>query len=187
MEQLKHECGVAVVRLRKPLKFYKEKYGSYTYGLTKLYLLMEKQHNRGQEAAGLGVVKLHAQPGNEYVFRERALGAGAITEIFDTVNRSVTPEALALDAQSIEENVPFIGNIMMGHLRYSTTGKSGISYVHPFLRRNNWRSRNLLLCGNFNLTNVDEVFDSIVSRGQHPRIYSDTIVLLEQLGYAHDH
>lgn len=187
MEQLKHECGVAVVRLRKPLKFYKEKYGSYTYGLTKLYLLMEKQHNRGQEAAGLGVVKLHAQPGNEYVFRERALGAGAITEIFDTVNRSVTPEALALDAQSIEENVPFIGNIMMGHLRYSTTGKSGISYVHPFLRRNNWRSRNLLLCGNFNLTNVDEVFDSIVSRGQHPRIYSDTIVLLEQLGYALDH
>lgn len=187
MEQLKHECGVAVVRLRKPLKFYKEKYGSYTYGLTKLYLLMEKQHNRGQEAAGLGVVKLHAQPGNEYVFRERALGAGAITEIFDTVNRSVTPEALALDAQSIEENVPFIGNIMMGHLRYSTTGKIGISYVHPFLRRNNWRSRNLLLCGNFNLTNVDEVFDSIVSRGQHPRIYSDTIVLLEQLGYALDH
>lgn len=176
-----------MVRLRKPLKYYKEKYGSYTYGLTKLYLLMEKQHNRGQEAAGLGVVKLHTSPGNEYVFRERALGAGAITEIFDTVNHSVTSEALAQDEACIEENVPFIGNIMIGHLRYSTTGKSGLSYVHPFLRRNNWRSRNLLLCGNFNLTNVDEVFASIVNRGQHPRIYSDTVVLLEQLGYALDH
>jgi len=187
MEPLKHECGVAMVRLRKPLKYYKEKYGSWTYGLTKLYLLMEKQHNRGQEAAGLGVVKLGATPGNEYVFRERALGSGAITEIFDTVNSGLTPESLALSEQEIEENVPFIGNIMIGHLRYSTTGKSGLSYVHPFLRRNNWRSRNLLLCGNFNLTNVDEVFNSIVRRGQHPRIYSDTIVLLEQLGYALDH
>ncbi len=187
MEPLKHECGIAMVRLRKPLKYYKEKYGSWTYGLTRLYLLMEKQHNRGQEAAGLGVVKLGATPGNEYVFRERALGSGAITEIFDAVNSGLTPESLALSEQEIEENVPFIGNIMIGHLRYSTTGKSGLSYVHPFLRRNNWRSRNLLLCGNFNLTNVDEVFDSIVRRGQHPRIYSDTIVLLEQLGYALDH
>ncbi len=187
MEPLKHECGVAIVRLRKPLSYYKEKYGSVTYGLTKLYLLMEKQHNRGQEAAGLGVIKLNATPGNEYVFRERALGSGAITEIFDTVNRSLTPEALSGSVEEIEENVPFIGNIMIGHLRYSTTGKSGLSYVHPFLRRNNWRSRNLLLCGNFNLTNVDEVFASIVGRGQHPRIYSDTVVLLEQLGYSLDH
>lgn len=187
MEPLKHECGVAIVRLRKPLSFYKEKYGSVAYGLTKLYLLMEKQHNRGQEAAGLGVVKLNVSPGNEYVFRERALGSGAITEIFGTVNKSLTPEALSRSIEEIEEYVPFIGNIMIGHLRYSTTGKSGLSYVHPFLRRNNWRSRNLLLCGNFNLTNVDEVFDSIVGRGQHPRIYSDTVVLLEQLGYCLDH
>lgn len=187
MEPLKHECGVAVVRLRKPLQYYKEKYGSYTYGLTKLYLLMEKQHNRGQEAAGLGVVKLHTSPGNEYLFRERALGSGAITEIFATINSNLTPEALDLPDREIEENVPFIGNIMIGHLRYSTTGKSGLSYVHPFLRRNNWRSRNLMLCGNFNLTNVDEVFNSIVERGQHPRIYSDTTVLLEQIGYELDH
>ncbi len=187
MEQLKHECGVAIVRLRKPLEYYKQKYGTWTYGLSKLYLLMEKQHNRGQEAAGLGVIKLNADPGHEYVFRERATGTGAITEIFDRINAALGTSLEDLSPEEIELEAPFIGNIMMGHLRYSTTGKSGLSYVHPFLRRNNWRSRNLLLCGNFNLTNVDEVFDSIVRRGQHPRIYSDTIVLLEQLGYSLDH
>lgn len=176
-----------MVRLRKPISYYKEKYGTYAYGLDKLYLLMEKQHNRGQEGAGIGVVKLHACPGHEYVFRERALGAGAISEIFSTVGEKLRKEDLTTsDAAYIESYVPFIGEIYMGHLRYSTTGKSGISYVHPFLRRNNWRSRNLLLCGNFNMTNVDEVFNSIVETGQHPRLYSDTIVLLEQLGYALD-
>ncbi len=176
-----------MVRLRKPISYYKEKYGTYAYGLDKLYLLMEKQHNRGQEGAGIGVVKLHACPGHEYVFRERALGAGAISEIFSTVGEKLRKEDLTTsDAAHIESYVPFIGEIYMGHLRYSTTGKSGISYVHPFLRRNNWRSRNLLLCGNFNMTNVDEVFNSIVETGQHPRLYSDTIVLLEQLGYALD-
>ncbi|MDE5934483.1 MAG: amidophosphoribosyltransferase, partial [Muribaculaceae bacterium] len=187
MEQLKHECGVAMVRLLKPISYYKEKYGTYTYGLDKLYLLMEKQHNRGQEGAGIGVVKLHASPGHEYVFRERALGAGAISEIFSAVGNKLQKEDLSTDDHGhVESYVPFIGEIYMGHLRYSTTGKSGISYVHPFLRRNNWRSRNLLLCGNFNMTNVDEVFRSIVEPGQHPRLYSDTIVLLEQLGYALD-
>ncbi len=186
MEQLKHECGVAMIRLRKPLEYYKEKYGSYTWGLNKLYLLMEKQHNRGQEGAGLGVVKLHTQPGHEYVFRERALGSGAIQAIFEGVNKQLPTDLHNMPVADVEAEVPFIGEIYMGHLRYSTTGRSGISYVHPFLRRNNWRSRNLLLCGNFNMTNVDEVFESIVARGQHPRIYSDTIVLLEQLGYALD-
>ena len=176
-----------MVRLRKPLAYYKEKYGTYTYGLDKLYLLMEKQHNRGQEGAGIGVVKMHATPGHEYVFRERALGSGAISEIFSAVGERLRKEQLStLEPDYVESYVPFIGDIYMGHLRYSTTGKSGISYVHPFLRRNNWRSRNLLLCGNFNLTNVDEVFRSIVETGQHPRLYSDTIVLLEQLGYALD-
>ncbi len=186
MEPLKHECGVAMVRLRKPLDYYKQKYGSYSWAISKLYLLMEKQHNRGQEAAGVGVVKLHSQPGNEYVFRERAIGSGAIQEIFGTITKAITPEMLALPAEKIAEEVPFMGEIYMGHLRYSTTGKSGISYVHPFLRRNNWRSRNLLMCGNFNMTNVDDVFERIVRTGQHPRIYGDTVLLLEQLGYMLD-
>lgn len=187
MEPLKHECGIAMIRLRKPLAYYKEKYGTYSYALNKLYLLMEKQHNRGQEGAGVGVVKLHSVPGHEYVFRERALGPNAITEIFS----HILPQAKdgvdsASDYEEIESEVPFLGEICMGHLRYSTTGKSGLSYVHPFLRRNNWRSRNLLMCGNFNLTNVEDVFGSIVKRGQHPRLFSDTIVLLEQLGYSLD-
>ncbi|MDE7470718.1 MAG: amidophosphoribosyltransferase [Paramuribaculum sp.] len=188
MEVLKHECGIVMLRLRKPLAFYKEKYGSYAYGLSKLYLMMEKQHNRGQEAAGIGVVKLHSEPGHEYVYRERALGSGAISEIF---NEGVLPKLTAcgleqMSPDEVEREAPFIGEIYMGHLRYSTTGKSGLSYVHPFLRRNNWPSRNLLLCGNFNMTNTDEIFRRIVDRGQHPRIYADTVMLLEQLGYALD-
>lgn len=187
MEQLKHECGVAMIRLRKPLEYYREKYGTYAWALNKLYLLMEKQHNRGQEGAGLGVVKLHSIPGHEYVFRERALGANAITEIFASVMPQFDRDGIdSKPAGKVEALTPFVGEIYMGHLRYSTTGKSGISYVHPFLRRNNWRSRNLMMCGNFNMTNVDEIFKSIVKKGQHPRIYSDTIVLLEQLGYALD-
>lgn len=186
MEQLKHECGVAMIRLRKPLSYYREKYGSYTWALDKLYLLMEKQHNRGQEAAGVGVVKLSTPPGNEYVFRERALGVNAIADIFENIHNQLPKDLNSLSEEEVGAEVPFIGEILMGHLRYSTTGKSGMSYVHPFLRRNNWRSRNLLLCGNFNMTNVEHLFDSIVASGQHPRIYSDTIVLLEQLGYALD-
>lgn len=188
MEQLKHECGVAMIRLRKPLRFYKEKYGTYSYALNLLYLMMEKQHNRGQEAAGIGVVKIDTAPGNEYIFRERALGTNAITEIFATIGNQLEQCHIAEMAEDdIAQDAPFIGNVYMGHLRYSTTGKSGISFVHPFLRRNNWRSRNLLLCGNFNLTNVDLLFDKIVGQGQHPRIYSDTFLLLEQLGCALDH
>lgn len=187
MEQLKHECGVAMIRLRKPIEYYKQKYGTYAYALNKLYLLMEKQHNRGQEGAGVGVVKLHSRPGHEYVFRERALGSNAITDIFAAIMPQLERENVETkSAAEVEAFAPFVGEIYMGHLRYSTTGKSGISYVHPFLRRNNWRSRNLMMCGNFNMTNVDEVFKSIVDKGQHPRIYSDTIVLLEQLGYALD-
>ena len=187
MEPLKHECGIAMIRLLKPIEYYKEKYGSYAWALKKLYLLMEKQHNRGQEGAGIGVVKLHAQPGNEYVFRERALGAQAIRDIFDKIDpdlKKINLESLPPD--KVEEDAPFIGEIYLGHLRYSTTGKSGMNYVHPFLRRNNWPSRNLLLCGNFNMTNVKEIFKKVVENGQHPRIYSDTVMLLEQLGYALD-
>ena len=149
MEQLKHECGVAMIRLLKPLEYYEEKYGTWMYGLNKLYLLMEKQHNRGQEGAGLACVKLEANPGEEYMFRERALGSGAITEIFGTVQsnfKDLTKEQLH-DAGYAKRVLPFAGEVYMGHLRYSTTGKSGLSYVHPFLRRNNWRAKNLRLCG----------------------------------------
>ena len=170
-EQLKHECGVAMIRLLKPLDFYREKYGTAMYGLNKLYLLMEKQRNRGQEGAGLACTRLNAAPGEEYMFRERALGSGAITEIFQNVHKD--PEK-------------YLGEIYMGHLRYSTTGKSGLSFVHPFMRRNNWRAKNLCLCGNFNLTNVDEVFAEITSKGQHPRVYSDTYIMLELLGHRLD-
>ena len=186
MEALKHECGVAVIRLRKPLSYYKEKYGSYSYGLDRLYLLMEQQHNRGQEAAGIGVVKLNSDPGEEYVYRERALGTGAIDEIFARVGAAVPATLNSLSADEVDHNVPFIGQIYMGHLRYSTTGRSGMEFTHPFLRRNNWRSRALLLCGNFNMTNVEDIFKQIVATGQHPRLYSDTVLLLEQIGNSLD-
>lgn len=170
MEPLKHECGVAMIRLLKPVSYFEKKYGTRMYGLNKLYLLMEKQHNRGQEGAGLACIKMDAAPGEEYMFRERALGSGAITEIFS----------------KIQDKEDYAGQLYMGHLRYSTTGKSGISYVHPFLRRNNWKAKNLCLCGNFNLTNTDEIFKELTSKGQHPRIYSDTYMMLELLGHRLD-
>lgn len=188
MEQLKHECGVAMVRLLKPLEYYHQKYGTWMYGLNKLYLLMEKQHNRGQEGAGLACVKLEASPGEEYMFRERALGTGAITEIFAAVHNHYKdlPPGKLNDPLFAKANLPFAGELYMGHLRYSTTGKSGISYVHPFLRRNNWRAKNLALCGNFNLTNVNDIFEEITAIGQHPRKYSDTYIMLEQMGHRLD-
>ncbi|MCD8164847.1 MAG: amidophosphoribosyltransferase [Bacteroides sp.] len=188
MEQLKHECGVAMIRLLKPLEYYQEKYSTWMYGLNKLYLMMEKQHNRGQEGAGLACVKLEANPGEEYMFRERAQGTDAITEIFRIVQENYKDLTLAQlnDAGYAKKFLPFAGEAYMGHLRYSTTGKSGLSYVHPFLRRNNWRAKNLALCGNFNMTNVDEIFASITACGQHPRKYSDTYIMLEQVGHRLD-
>ncbi len=187
MEQIKHECGIAMVRLLKPLSYYVEKYGSYTYGLDKLYLLMEKQHNRGQEGAGVGCVKLHAEPGEEYIFRERAMGSGAIKDVFASIQDNISN--FKIEHPEFKEDYnsyPFIAQTYLGHLRYSTTGRSGISYVHPFLRRNNWKSRNLCLAGNFNLTNVDEVLSFLVRKGQHPRHNADTFLLLEQIGFLLD-
>ena len=169
MEILKHECGVALIRLLKPQNYYKEKYGTAAYALNKLYLMMEKQHNRGQEGAGIACVNMNAEVGTEYMFRERAMGKDAITEVFD----HITPQWQ--EAQ-----------IYMGHLRYSTTGKSGLQYVHPFLRRNNWRAKNLCLCGNFNMTNIDEIFRKMVEQGQSPRIYSDSYITLELMGHRLD-
>ena len=188
MEQLKHECGVAMVRLLKPLSHYQHKYGTWMWGLNKLYLLMEKQHNRGQEGAGIACVKLNASSGEEYMFRERAIGTNAISEIFNTIHdnyRSLKQEQLQ-DALLAEQTLPFAGELYMGHLRYSTTGRSGLDYIHPFLRRNNYRAKNLAVCGNFNLTNVDEVFAKITSEGQHPRKYADTYIILEQIGHRLD-
>ena len=168
MEQLKHECGVAMIRLLKPLDYYEKKYGTWAYGFNKLYLMMEKQHNRGQEGAGIASVNLNNKPGTEYMFREKAEGKNAITEIFSRVTEEMK------------------GELLMGHLRYSTTGKSGLTFVHPFLRRNNWRAKNLCLCGNFNMTNIDEVFDFLTAQGQSPRIYGDSYITLELMGHRLD-
>ena len=168
MEQLKHECGVAMIRLLKPLDYYEKKYGTWAYGFNKLYLMMEKQHNRGQEGAGIASVSLTNEPGTEYMFREKAEGKDAITQIFSRVTEEMK------------------GELLMGHLRYSTTGKSGLTFVHPFLRRNNWRAKNLCLCGNFNMTNIDEVFHFLTEQGQSPRIYGDSYITLELMGHRLD-
>ena len=188
MEPLKHECGIAMIRLLKPLKYYQDMYGTWMFGLNKLYLMMEKQHNRGQEGAGMACVKLNSVPGKEYMFRERAEGKDAITEIFANAHRCLKrldQEQLA-DAVFAKNNLPFAGELYMGHLRYSTTGKRGLSYVHPFLRRNNWQAKNLCLCGNFNMTNVDEIFNKLTLQGQYPRIYSDAYIMLEFMGHRLD-
>ena len=188
MEPLKHECGVAMIRLLKPLEYYQQKYGTWMYGLNKLYLMMEKEHNRGQEGAGLACVKSMTEPGTEYMFRERAEGKSAITEIFSNVQKNfkgVSSEQLA-DVSYARKHLPFAGELYMGHLRYSTTGKQGISYVHPFLRRNNWKAKNLCLCGNFNMTNIDEIFQKLTLQGQVPRAYSDSYIMLEFMGHRLD-
>ena len=188
MEPLKHECGVAMVRLLKPLEYYQQKYGTWMFGLNKLYLMMEKQHNRGQEGAGMACVNLNSAPGTEYMFRERAEGSNAITEIFGNVQKkfkNFTHEQVT-NPEFAKLNVPFAGELYMGHLRYSTTGKSGLTYVHPFLRRNNWRAKNLCLCGNFNMTNIEEIFERLIKQGQSPRIYSDSYITLELMGHRLD-
>jgi amidophosphoribosyltransferase len=187
-DALKHECGVAMIRLLKPLEYYQMKYGTWQYGLQKLYLLMEKQHNRGQEGAGMACVKLDMEPGKEYINRERAQGSSAIDACFSNVNAVYAKhgEELVSDPVWAKENLPFAGEIYMGHLRYSTTGKEGLQHVHPFLRRNNWKSRNLCLCGNFNLTNVSEMMHRLLDKGQHPRDLGDTFLMLETVGHYLD-
>ena len=182
MEILKHECGIAMIRLLKPLEYYKRKYGTSYYALDKLYLMMEKQHNRGQEGAGIACVKLNQEPGHEYMYREKSEGKEAITNIFAAARHHLEFP----DKDDPVANPPFNGELYMGHLRYSTTGKGGLKYVHPFLRRNNWKAKNLCLCGNFNMTNVEEVFKLLTDQGQSPRIYSDTYIMLEYLGHRLD-
>lgn len=189
-EQIKHECGIALIRLLKPLEYYQVKYGTWRYGLHKLYLLMEKQHNRGQDGAGLASIKFEVEPGKRYIDRERSNSSASIRDVFDAVNRPLKkydahPELLN-DAAWARQNLPFAADLYLGHLRYGTFGNNSIDYVHPVMRENNWKSRTLVLAGNFNMTNVDELFKKLVDLGQHPKDYSDTVTVLEKIGHFLD-
>lgn len=190
-DAIKHECGIALLRLKKPLEFYQEKYGTALYGINKLYLLMEKQHNRGQDGAGVANIKLNTEPGNRYISRHRSIGSKPIQEVFDYINSRFNkleaehPEKLA-DCDYLREHVAFTGELLLGHLRYGTYGKNSIESCHPFLRLNNWRTKNLVVAGNFNLTNVDELFNLLVDIGQHPKEKSDTVTVLEKIGHFLD-
>ncbi len=190
-DAIKHECGIAFIRLLKPLSFYQEKYGTSLYGLNKLYLLMEKQHNRGQDGAGIATIKLDIKPGNRYISRYRAMGSKAVADIFEYVQKkfadvqATSPDLLA-DAEWLKENVSFTGEVLMGHLRYGTHGKNSIENCHPFLRQNNWMTRNLVIAGNFNMTNVDELLEQLYELGQHPKERADTVTVLEKIGHFLD-
>jgi amidophosphoribosyltransferase len=188
-DSIKHECGIALIRLLKPLSFYQEKYGSALYGLKRLYLLMEKQHNRGQDGAGVGTIKINALPGETYINRQRANGSNAIAEIFEKLNKKITKSGTKdqlKDPDYMRSNVPFMGELLLGHLRYGTHGGNSVDLCHPFIRENNWMSRNLMLAGNFNLTNVDELFKVLVELGQHPSERADTVTMLEKFGHFID-
>jgi len=190
-DQIKHECGIALVRLLKPLSFYKEKYGTPFYGVNKLYLLMEKQHNRGQDGAGVANIKLDVEPGHRYISRHRSNASQPIVEVFDKINNRFAeaakehPEEFK-DPVWLKNNLPFTGELFLGHLRYGTYGKNSIENCHPFLRQNNWMTRNLVVAGNFNLTNVDELLDQLLDLGQHPKEKSDTVTVLEKIGHFMD-
>ena len=190
-DQIKHECGIVLIRLLKPLEYYQEKYGTWRYGLNKLYLLMEKQHNRGQDGAGAVNLKLDQPAGKQYFSRKRSNKANPIKDVFSHINEPFQklqeshPELLE-DSVYAKENLPFAGELYLGHLRYGTFGNNSIDYVHPVMRENNWRSRNLVLAGNFNLTNVDEIFQSLFDLGQHPKDYTDTVTILENVGHFLD-
>ncbi len=190
-EELKHECGIALIRLLKPLEHYQLKYGTWRYGLNKLYLLMEKQHNRGQDGAGVASIKLDMKPGQQYLDCIRSVDTSAINYIFKKIKKKFTnaekkSPGLLKDISWAKKNLPFAGEILLGHLRYGTYGKNSIDNAHPVLRQNNWKSRNLVLAGNFNLTNVDEMFNILVELGQHPRDMIDTVTILENVGHFLD-
>jgi amidophosphoribosyltransferase len=190
-DQIKHECGVAFIRLLKPLSFYQQKYGTALYGLNKLYLLMEKQHNRGQDGAGVATIKLDIEPGKRYISRHRSMASNAVADIFEYIQKKFaeiqkeTPEKMA-DTEWLKEHVSFTGEVLLGHLRYGTHGKNSIESCHPFLRQNNWMTRNLVIAGNFNMTNVDELLQQLYDLGQHPKEKADTITVLEKMGHFID-
>jgi len=189
-ELIKHECGVALIRLRKPLEYYQAKYGTWQYGINKLYLLMEKQHNRGQDGAGVVCVKLSLNPGQEYINRDRSVEQNPIKDVFDKVAKSLKKASKrgenVNDVSWAYENLPYAGELYLGHLRYGTFGRNSIEFVHPVMRQNNWKSRTLVLAGNFNLTNTDELFQKLIELGQHPKNYTDTVTVLEKVGHFLD-
>ncbi|PSR04669.1 MAG: amidophosphoribosyltransferase, partial [Bacteroidetes bacterium SW_10_40_5] len=190
-DPVKHECGIALIRLLKPLSYYIEKYGTPLYGLKKLYLLMEKQHNRGQDGAGISNIKLDVDPGQQYIFRKRSVDPSPIADIFNHVQDYFRdayekfPDQFS-DAEWLKNHVPYSGELMLGHLRYSTHSKSGLQFCHPLIKQNNWMSRNLVIAGNFNMTNNDELFNNLVQIGQHPRAKNDTVTVLEKFGHFLD-
>jgi amidophosphoribosyltransferase len=190
-DSIKHECGIALLRLKKPLQFYVEKYGTAFYGINKLHLLMEKQHNRGQDGAGVANIKFDMEPGDRYISRTRSIKKSPIQDIFDQINsrfKSIAqnnPTHLK-DVDFLKKNVGFTGELFLGHLRYGTFGRNSIESCHPFLRQNNWITRNLVVAGNFNLTNVDELFEVLVRIGQHPKEKSDTVTVMEKIGHFLD-
>jgi len=190
-EQIKHECGIALIRLLKPLEYYRLKYGTWQYGVNKLYLMMEKQHNRGQDGAGAVGVKINVSPGQEYIFRHRSVDPNPIKDVFGKIYKEFNQAATNFpqsfhDPVWAKENLPFAGEVYLGHLRYGTFGRNSVEYTHPVMRQNNWRSRSLVLAGNFNLTNVDELFDLLVGLGQHPKGFTDTVTILEKVGHFID-
>lgn len=190
-ESIKHECGIAFIRLLKPLSYYQKKYGTALYGLNKLYLLMEKQHNRGQDGAGVATIKLDVEPGKRYISRHRSMASNAVADIFEYIQKKFAdiqkeqPEKMA-DAEWLKNNVSFTGEVLLGHLRYGTHGKNSVENCHPFLRQNNWMTRNLVIAGNFNMTNVDELLQQLYDLGQHPKEKADTVTVLEKIGHFLD-
>ncbi|WP_203257505.1 amidophosphoribosyltransferase [Hyunsoonleella ulvae] len=190
-DALKHECGIALIRLKKPLEYYKEKYGTAFYGVNKMYLMMEKQHNRGQDGAGFASIKLDVKPGQRYISRVRSIAQQPIQDIFDQINNRINTEfknhpEYNDDVALQKRNIPYIGELFLGHVRYGTFGKNSVESVHPFLRQNNWMHRNLIMAGNFNMTNVKELFQNLIELGQHPKEYTDTITVMEKIGHFLD-
>jgi amidophosphoribosyltransferase len=190
-DQIKHECGIALIRLLKPMEYYRAKYGTWQYGVNKLYLLMEKQHNRGQDGAGAVGLKINVAAGQEYIFRHRSVDPNPIKDVFGKIYREFSQAAASFpqnfqDPVWAKENLPFAGEVYLGHLRYGTFGRNSVEYTHPVMRQNNWRSRSLVLAGNFNLTNVDELFNLLVGLGQHPKGSTDTVTILEKVGHFID-
>ncbi|MFV0566923.1 MAG: amidophosphoribosyltransferase [Flavobacteriaceae bacterium] len=190
-DAIKHECGIAMIRLLKPLEYYKEKYGSAFYGVNKMYLMMEKQHNRGQDGAGFASIKLDTKPGERYISRVRSIAPQPIQDIFAQINQRINKEftehpEYVNDVTAQKKNIPYIGEVLLGHVRYGTFGKNSVESVHPFLRQNNWMHRNLILAGNFNMTNVKELFENLITLGQHPKEYTDTITIMEKIGHFLD-
>ena len=188
-DHINHECGLALIRLLKPLEFYRKKYGTHTYGLNKLYLMLEKQHNRGQDGAGFASVKLNMRPGQRFMHRQRSANQNPIQEIFNSSNQIVNHELQKTPDCSMDilkEKTPHVSELFLGHVRYGTFGKNSVDAVHPFLRQNNWMHRNLIVAGNFNMTNNKELFENLVHLGQHPKEMSDTVTVMEKIGHFLD-